>query len=108
MTNEEIKTIAIQYELLRDKRHQVLKELSDLDKVLNKIKPILMRSARRAKKIGLIRETHYKVLDLRVRKGLTLEEVGNEFDVTRERIRQHEANALELLQQLNQKDSYPS
>lgn len=101
MTNEEIGIIAIQYQLLNGRKHQVLKELSNLDAALNQIKPVLMRGARLAKKLGYINKPQLKVLDLRIRKGSTLEEVARELDVTRERIRQTEATALEKLRQLS-------
>lgn len=104
MTNKEIQDAAIQYEILRDKRDQTMRELNDLNLVLNKLKPVLMRGARQATKVGRLNRRHLAVLDLRVRKGMTLEDVGKEFDVTRERVRQIECKILELLQQLNQVD----
>jgi len=101
MTSKEIQDVAIQYELLRDKRDQVMRELNDLNLVLNKIKPVLMRGARQVTKAGRINRRYLAVLDLRVRKGMTLEDVGKEFDVTRERVRQIEAKTFDLLQQLD-------
>lgn len=101
MTSKEIQDVAIQYELLRNKRDQIMRELNDLNLILNKIKPVLMRGARQATKAGRINRRYLAVLDLRVRKGMTLEDVGKEFDVTRERVRQIECKILELLQQLD-------
>ena len=39
----------------------------------------------------------FKLKNLRLSQGLTLEEVGKEFNITRERIRQIEAKALRKL-----------
>lgn len=101
MTNEEIRNVTIQYELLNSKRDQVMKELNDLNLILNKIKPIIMRGIRQSTKTGNIPRRYLAVLDLRVRKGMTLEEVGKEFDITRERVRQVEAQTFDLLRKLN-------
>lgn len=49
------------------------------------------------KEISTLSEREQKILYLRYKEGLTLEEVGKEFGVTRERIREIEAKALRRL-----------
>lgn len=51
------------------------------------------------KAIETLTDREQKVLDLRYRNGLTLEQTGMRFNVTRERIRQVEARAIRKLRQ---------
>jgi RNA polymerase sigma factor (sigma-70 family) len=47
--------------------------------------------------LGTLDNKHRKILDLRYKQGLTLDEIAEKYDVTRERIRQIEAKALRQL-----------
>ena len=47
--------------------------------------------------LGTLDNKHRKILNLRYKEGLTLDEIAEKYDVTRERIRQIEARALRQL-----------
>lgn len=47
--------------------------------------------------LGTLDNKHRKVLDLRYKEGLTLEEIADQYNITRERVRQIEARALRQL-----------
>ena len=74
-----------------------LHELVCEDDIVEKVSEIMMRE-QIYEILGMLAEREQKVIELRygLRDGRerTLEEVGNEFDITRERVRQIEAKAL--------------
>lgn len=73
---------------MREARRQVMENQRNAWKYLKEIR-------------GVLGNKYYKLLKMRWIEGKTLEEVGKEFGVTRERIRQIENNLIEYLEEID-------